>query len=77
MYNICDHEQCFDEVGAQAVSYTTGVPAMIGAALMVQGVWDKKGVVNMEELNPDPFMAMLNENGLPWQLRELDAPVDF
>lgn len=77
VYNVCDHEQCYEEVGAQAVSYTTGVPAMIGAALMLQGIWDKKGVVNMEEMDPDPFMSMLNENGLPWQVKELDTPVGF
>lgn len=77
VYNICDHARCFEQTGAQAVSYTTGVPAMIGAALMLQGVWDKKGVVNMEELNPDPFMDMLNKHGLPWQAVELPAPLEF
>jgi len=77
VYNICDHEQCFEEVGSQAVSYTTGVPAMIGAALMISGQWMKPGVWNMEQLDPDPFMAMLNEHGLPWQWVELDSPLDF
>jgi len=66
IYNICDHEQCFQEVGSQAVSYTTGVPAMIGAMLMVTDVWRGKGVFNMEELDPDPFMEKLNLHGLPW-----------
>lgn len=77
VYNVCDHETCFEEVGSQAVSYTTGVPAMIGAALMMQGIWDKKGVVNMEEMDPDPFMNMLNAHGLAWQTVELPAPLDF
>ena len=77
IYNICDHAACFEEVGSQAVSYTTGVPAMIGAALMLQGVWDKKGVVNMEEMDPDPFMDMLNQHGLGWQVENLDAALDF
>ena len=77
IYNICDHAACFEEVGSQAVSYTTGVPAMIGAALMLQGVWDKKGVVNMEEMDPDPFMDMLNKHGLSWQVETLDTALDF
>lgn len=66
IYNICDHEQCYREVGSQAVSYTTGVPAMIGAMLMLSGVWRGKGVFNMEEFDPTPFMEMLNRHGLPW-----------
>lgn len=69
IYNICDHEASFAEVGSQAISYTTGVPAMIGAMLMMTGVWMKPGVVNMEELDPDPFMAELNTRGLPWVIR--------
>jgi saccharopine dehydrogenase (NAD+, L-lysine-forming) len=77
LYNICDHEACFAEVGSQAVSYTTGVPAMIGAALMLDGTWMQPGVVNLEQLDPDPFMAMLNAHGLPWQHVELDAPLSF
>ena len=77
LYNICDHEACFAEVGAQAVSYTTGVPAMIGAALMLDGTWMHPGVFNLEQLDPDPFMAMLNENGLPWQHVALDGPLGF
>jgi saccharopine dehydrogenase (NAD+, L-lysine-forming) len=74
IYNNCDHAACFEEVGAQAVSYTTGVPAMIGAALMLNGTWRKPGVINMEEMDPDPFMEMLNEHGLPWHVLECDAP---
>ena len=77
LFNVCDHEKCYREVGSQAVSYTTGVPAMIGAALMLQGVWKGKGVFNMEQMNPDPFMDMLNVHGLPWEVRELTSPLDF
>ncbi len=77
LYNVCDHEVCFDEVGSQAVSYTTGVPAMIGAAMMLKGIWKKPGVWNMEQFDPDPFMDMLNEHGLPWQYVDLDKPLDF
>ncbi|TDL89415.1 saccharopine dehydrogenase family protein [Meridianimarinicoccus aquatilis] len=77
IYNICDHEECYAEVGSQAVAYTTGVPAMIGAAMVLGGQWKAPGVWNMEQLDPDPFMEMLNTQGLPWQVHELDAPVDF
>jgi saccharopine dehydrogenase (NAD+, L-lysine-forming) len=66
IYNVCDHAACFREVGAQAVSYTTGVPAMIGAMLMLSGTWRGAGVFNVEQLDPDPFMAALNRHGLPW-----------
>ena len=66
LYNICDHQEAYQETGAQAVSYTTGVPAMIGAAMVLQGHWKKPGVYNLEELDPDPFMAALNQYGLPW-----------
>ena len=66
IYNVCDHQECYKEVGSQAISYTTGVPAMIGAALVVDKVWDKDGVFNIEEFDPDPFMDMLNQYGLPW-----------
>ena len=67
VYNICDHEQAYSEVGSQAISYTTGVPAMIGAMLVMKGVWKKPGVYNVEEFDPDPFMEQLNMQGLPWQ----------
>jgi len=77
LFNVCDHEKCYREVGSQAVSYTTGVPAMIGAALMLQGIWTGEGVFNMEQMDPDPFMDMLNEHGLPWEVRELTGPLDF
>ncbi|MBN2546926.1 MAG: saccharopine dehydrogenase family protein [Spirochaetes bacterium] len=66
IYNICDHQMCYKEVQSQAISYTTGVPAMIGAMLMVTGVWKKPGVFNMEEFDPDFFMEKLNKHGLPW-----------
>jgi len=68
VYNICDHEQCYREVKAQAVSYTTGVPAMIGGMLMLTDKWRGKGVFNMEQLDPDPFMDALNQHGLPWNV---------
>ena len=72
IYNNCDHAACNIEVGAQAVSYTTGVPAMIGASLMLEGTWMKPGVWNMEQFDPDPFMDRLNKYGLPWQVVEVD-----
>jgi len=67
IYNICDHEACFREVGSQAISYTTGVPAMIGAKLMVTGAWKRPGVFNLEQFDPDPFMELLPRYGLPWE----------
>ena len=67
VYNICDHQEAFRETGLQAISYTTGVPAMIGAMLILNGDWKKSGVYNVEELDPDPFMDALNKYGLPWQ----------
>ena len=76
-YNICDHEECFDEVGSQAISYTTGVPAMIGAMLMLQKIWFKPGVWNMEQFNPDPFMELLNQHGLPTKTIQLKNSVNF
>ncbi|KQS31597.1 saccharopine dehydrogenase [Dyadobacter sp. Leaf189] len=70
VWNNCDHAECYREVRAQAVSYTTGVPAMIGAMLMLTNEeWMKPGVYNVEELNPDPFMDLLNQHGLPWNER--------
>ena len=67
IYNVCDHQACYREVGSQAISYTTGVPAMIGAAMLITGKWNLKGVRNVEEFDPDPFMDALNKFGLPWQ----------
>ena len=66
VYNVCDHQECYREVGSQAISYTTGVPAMIGAALIMTGKWQGAGVFNIEEFDPDPFMEELNRWGLPW-----------
>ena len=72
IYNICDHEACFEEVNSQAISYTTGVPAMIGAKQILSGNWKKEGVWNIEQLDPDSFMEDLNNHGLPWVVQELD-----
>jgi saccharopine dehydrogenase (NAD+, L-lysine forming) len=72
IYQVKDHEDCYAEVKSQGVSYTTGVPAMIGAKLMLQGIWSAQGVFNMEEFDPDPFMKELNSQGLPWQIKELE-----
>ena len=67
VYNVCDHQECYAEVGSQAISYTTGVPAMIGAKCFLEGKWTEKGVHTCEEFDPDPFMAELNVQGLPWK----------
>lgn len=67
VYNVCDHQECYAEVGSQAISYTTGVPAMIGAMMILKGIWKKHGVYNVEEFDPDPFMDALNKWGLPWK----------
>jgi len=67
VYNICDHEECYREVQSQAISYTTGVPAMIGGMMILTGAWRGEGVFNMEQFDPDPFMDKLNKHGLPWQ----------
>ena len=67
VYNVCVHEECYAEVGSQAISYTTGVPAMIGAMMVMTGKWQKPGVYNIEEFDPDPFMDALNKWGLPWK----------
>jgi len=70
LYNVCDHAACYREVKAQAVSYTTGVPAMIGAKMMMTDTWHRHGVFNMEQFDPDPFMEDLNRYGLPWKVLE-------
>ncbi len=72
-YNIKDHQDCYQEVQSQAISYTTGVPAMIGAKLMLEGTWLGEGVFNIEQMDPDPFMEGLNTYGLPWTVIELDS----
>jgi len=74
IYQVSDHEQCYAEVMSQAVSYTTGVPAMIGAKLMLEKKWHQTGVHNMEEFDPDPFMEELCTQGLPWEVMELESP---
>ena len=66
IYNVCDHQECYKEVSSQAISYTTGVPAMIGAMMYHKGLWKKPGVWNCEQFDPDPFMEQLNKQGLPW-----------
>lgn len=71
IYNVCDHESSYQEVGSQAISFTTGVPARIGAEMILSQAWKQAGVWNMEQMNPDPFMEALNTNGLPWQVIEL------
>ena len=76
IYNTCDHQECYKEVGSQAVAYTTGVPAMIGAMLVMNGTWQKPGVYNMEEFDPDPFMDALNKWGLPLKICENPQLVD-
>ncbi len=76
IYNICDHQECYKEVGSQAISYTTGVPAMIGAMLVSEGVWKKPGVFTTDEFDPDPYMDALNKWGLPWKVDEDPVLVD-
>ena len=72
IYQVSDHEKCYSEVMSQAVSYTTGVPAMIGAKLILDNIWQGKGVFNMEQFDPDPFMEELNIQGLLWKIKEID-----
>jgi len=77
IYQVSEHEKCYEEVMSQAVSYTTGVPAMIGAKLMLEKKWYEPGVHNMEEFDPDPFMEELNRQGLPWKVMELGEDEDL
>jgi len=70
IYNVCDHQECYREVGSQAISYTTGVPAMIGTAMVMTGLWKRPGVFTVEEFDPDPYMEALNKWGLPWRVDE-------
>ena len=72
IYNVCDHQECYREVKSQAISYTTGVPAMIGAMMVATKQWKKSGVFNMEQMDPDPFLEQLAKYGLPWNVVELD-----
>lgn len=76
LYNICDHQQCYREVGAQAVSYTTGVPAAAGAIMLLGGKWATPGVYTVEQFDPDPYMEELGRLGLPWQIEEHPVLVD-
>lgn len=76
LYNICDHEACYREVQSQAISYTTGVPAMIGAKQILTSAWSGAGVFNMEQFDPDPFMDDLNRYGLPWEVRMLESGLE-
>jgi saccharopine dehydrogenase (NAD+, L-lysine-forming) len=76
IYNNCDHAVCFKEVGSQAISYTTGVPAMLGAMMVLNGQWKKAGVFNVEQFDPDPFLKLLGSYGLPWH-EEIDKPLAF
>ncbi len=76
IYNNCDHEMAYKETGTQAVSFTTGVPAALGASMWAKGLWRGAGVFNVEEFDPDPFLAELGEQGLPWhELFDVDLEV--
>jgi saccharopine dehydrogenase (NAD+, L-lysine-forming) len=76
IYNNCKHQDAYQETGAQGVSYTTGVPAMIGAMMFLTGKWKRAGVFNTEQFDPDPFMEQLNNHGLPWhELHDIDLEV--
>ncbi|MBD3271918.1 MAG: saccharopine dehydrogenase [Elusimicrobia bacterium] len=74
IYNICDHKQCYEEVESQAICYTAGVPPVAAAMLIAQGIWDPKTMVNVEELDPDPFIDVLGRIGLPTQTKEIAVP---
>ena len=76
IYNVCDHQECYKELGSQAISYTTGVPAMIGTALVISGIWNKRGTLTTDEFDPDPYMDMLTQYGLPWVVEENPVVVD-
>jgi saccharopine dehydrogenase (NAD+, L-lysine-forming) len=76
VYNNCSHEEAYKETGMQGVSYTTGVPAMIGAMMFLKGIWSKPGVWNVEQFDPDPFMEQLNQKGLPWH-EEFDKDLEL
>lgn len=77
IFNVCDHEEAFKETRTQAIAYTTGVPAMIGAMMVLTGAWQGAGVYNMEQLDPDPFMKALGQHGLPWQMVDREALPDI
>ena len=73
IYNVCDHEVCFGEVGSQAISYTAGVPAVAAALLIANGTWDVAEMVNVEELDPQPFIALMNTMGLVTRIKDRDG----
>ncbi len=77
IFNICDHQDAYKETGANGVSYTTGVPAMIGSLLIAKGIWSGNGVFNMENFDAKPFMDELNKQGLPWQIIEMGEDESF
>ena len=76
IYNVCDHQECYKEVGSQAISYTTGVPAMCGALMLLTGKWTTKGVHTVEEFDPDPYLEALDQYGLPRSESHSPALVD-
>ena len=76
IYNNCDHEKAYQETGTQAVSFTTGVPAALGASMFARGLWKKPGVYNVEQFDPDPFLAELGEKGLPW-IEKFDIDIEL
>ena len=76
IYNVCDHQECYQEVGSQAISYTTGVPAMCGALMLLTGKWTTKGVHTVEEFDPDPYLEALDQYGLPRSESHSPALVD-
>ena len=76
IYNNCSHRAAYEETGMQGVSYTTGVPAMIGAMMFCKGIWKKPGVYNVEEFDPDPFLEQLNKQGLPWH-EQFDVDIEL
>ena len=77
IYNVCVHEECYAEVKSQAISYTTGVPAASAARMVASKIWDGKGVFNMEQLDPDPFLETVAKFGLPWKVVELDINKNY
>jgi len=74
IYNICDHEACYAETNSQAISFTTGVPAVVGGIMMLSGKWRGAGVFNMEEFDPELFLEVLDPMGLPTQVVEGQWP---
>jgi saccharopine dehydrogenase (NAD+, L-lysine-forming) len=73
VYNVCDHAETYREVGAHAVSYTTGVPAVTGAIMVLEGLWSGTGVFNVEQFPPEPFLAEVARQGLPWHVQDLSV----